>query len=213
MDPFCNSCFIAYRELECDLFCTQCHHVVCKNCILRNEERCSVCNANCRLIKVSKDMPENIKKFFSDPLPEIETLRKIVRFQEEQRSFRTGNTKQIYLEYFSLQGCIKEHKKEFDTLRKELFRCQALQKQRAGGSKASFTEYRTPESSTSGGHSSSPFSNDSTFERKSMNSSDVSFWNSTPQSTSSKGSHSFRYGMSRMTVGAGDKPKRMSRDN
>lgn len=122
-----------------------------QNCILRNEERCSVCNANCRLIKVSKDMPENIKKFFSDPLPEIETLKKIVKFQEEQRSLRTGHTKDIYKKYFALHASIKERKKEFDTLRKEVSRTQALLKQRSGGSKASFTEYRTPQSSTSRG--------------------------------------------------------------
>ncbi|GAB0087383.1 hypothetical protein DMENIID0001_016800 [Sergentomyia squamirostris] len=185
MDPFCNTCFTNINDASCDLYCTQCHHVVCKNCILRNNERCSACNGKCRMVKITKDMPENVQRYFRDPVPELETLQNVVSFQEQQRSIAIGHHKQLLEDYHKLTAEVREQKKEYDRLRKEVLEIKRQKKGGRGNHGSSSSEFSTPKSSISGMTSSQFTDNSNNIAKKVAM--DESFWRSTPSSTSSGG--------------------------
>ncbi|XP_059620330.1 RING finger protein narya-like [Phlebotomus argentipes] len=169
MIPFCNVCFRTGQE-DPNLFITQCRRVVCKACVLASNGRCAVCHSQCRSIELNKNMPEHMRKYFQDPLKELEELQKVIKFQEDQRAISNGYAKKIMEQHHRLRKSIMEKKREYDRLRKIVAKLQAQDKARSS--------YRTPGTSLSG-FSGSQFSSDmNTTDRRTGT--DSSFFRDSP---------------------------------
>uniref|UniRef100_A0A1B0CUP0 RING-type domain-containing protein n=1 Tax=Lutzomyia longipalpis TaxID=7200 RepID=A0A1B0CUP0_LUTLO len=149
MDPFCNICFKNYQAAKCELFCTDCQHVLCQEC-LKGRDFCGMCNKKCRLMKISNTMPQNMKKFFTDVRPELTGVIKIVKFQDAQRAIGANHAQRILKEYYDSKRRLEAIKKEYDELGKEFAKVKQEERSSAGSNRGSFSTLRTPQSSVSG---------------------------------------------------------------
>lgn len=86
INVYCNSCFETKSQLNQKFFVTSCGHVFCNVCMANDRSSCKLCNIECRVLDINKDMPQEVKIMFETESIQklVANIKKIQTFQENQ---------------------------------------------------------------------------------------------------------------------------------
>lgn len=95
IEIYCNLCFELKSEIRRTFFLTSCSHVFCEACQFNSKNFCKLCKAQCKTLKINKDMPAETKMYFNRNSVELllKNIEKIRDFQEKQVKFYCEKTR------------------------------------------------------------------------------------------------------------------------
>lgn len=114
LKPFCNKC--TTRKLD-HLLVTSCRHIVCNSCYSKCKQNCVVCRTPCKVLRINKDLPEEMRMYFKPFLPVLKKYQKIVKFQLQQKSILTGKRKSVLKRVRKMKRNVSQKKQKFLELR------------------------------------------------------------------------------------------------
>lgn len=109
LKPFCNKCTSSVVE---QLLVTSCRHIVCNECYSKAKQKCVVCRAPCKVLRINKDLPEEMRMYFKPFLPILKKYQKIIKFQLQQRSILTGKRQSVLERVRKMKGNVSMKKQK-----------------------------------------------------------------------------------------------------
>lgn len=105
---FCNSCFETQAQIQRKFFITSCSHVFCETCSSSSRNVCRVCNAQCKVLEINKQMPSEVKIFLEENSIRrmAENIQKIQSFQENQVKLYYEKTMMFGDKYKEFKGTV-----------------------------------------------------------------------------------------------------------
>lgn len=88
----CNNCLRELKLFEVDgtpdavvrSFLTECKHVLCQMCCDKCKDKCAACGKNTRFLKISQNMPDMYKIWFTPISTLQQSIDDVINFHQDQ---------------------------------------------------------------------------------------------------------------------------------